>query len=307
MTEGLGIHKAICALKLAIAQGGGVQKERKAPMGYSFRGIEDFDNILCGLSAEHGVAMYPRVTDREVIHGTTAKGGYQSHVFLTIDWTFVCASDGSREVVTTCGEAMDTQDKAINKAMQASRKYAILMVLMIPTAGDDTEIYVPEPAPVPAAPISSPAQVPVPELPRGDLLPAKPRPAPPRVGAPGKRGPNKPKPDGLTLETNGPDAAGDIANGTVAPTEAASESLLGRIGEVQTFPLLFAIAGDADKTTDQVARDELMLAVKHRAVLLFADAKNMDGVKEGFDLVRALGSPDDLKRAANEAFVRFRR
>ncbi len=321
MTECLGIHKSICDIKRAIAKGGGIQKDRSAPMGYKFRGIEDFDNILCGLTAEHGVIMYPRVTNREVLHGTTAKGSYQSHVFLTIDWTFVCSLDGSREVVTTCGEAMDTQDKAINKAMQASRKYAILMVLMIPTAGDDTEIYVPEPASPVAAPLAvaaTPAADPIAaQVTNGALLPvvpAEPKPAP-RQGKPGVRGPNKPKPVAAPAEITHP---AEVLNGTAPPTpamdflvegtrppEMSEGALLGAIGEAMSFPLLFAIASDADKEQEPY-RAELMTAVKHRAVLLFADAKDMAGVREGFELVKAMGSPDELKHAANNAYGRFR-
>ncbi len=338
MTEGLGIIAAINRVKRALTSGGGIAKNGKA-MGYAFRGIEDIDAVLCGLTAEHGIVVCPRVTNREVIHGLTKNGGYNAHVYLTVDWAFT-HEDGSSVTVTTVGEAMDTQDKAANKAMQAARKYAYILTFMIPVAGDDTEIYVPEPAARvatigssrPAEPgripgidtpiamqvarenMAAPAADPIAaQVTNGALLPvapAEPKPAP-RQGKPGVRGPNKPKPVAPPAEITHP---AEVLNGT-APTEPAHaghvvqpdgpDALLGLIGDTNTFPLLFAVASDADKAPEPF-RTELMTAVKHRAVLLFADAKDMAGVREGFELVKAMGSPDELKHAANTAYGRFR-
>ena len=302
---GLGIHKAICSIKAAIAAGGGVQKERSAPMGYKFRGIEDFDNILCGMTAEHGVVMYPRVVDRDLREGVTAKGGYQLHVFLTIDWTFVCADDGSSVVVTTIGEAMDTQDKAVNKAMQASRKYAILMVLMIPTAGDDTEIYVPEPklmtVEIPAV-VHAVAQAALDDI--AALPPLRADDSIVRQGPTVKRtrGPNKPKeaPAEITQPA-------EVLNGAVVVDDVAD--LIGRIENVQTFPLLYAFAQDMDSQTANGSSDRAAVfeAVKSKAIALFAAAQNAAGVQEGFELVSALGQPIELKQAANAAYARYRK
>ncbi len=325
--SGTGIHKALCAIKAAIASGGGVQKTRQAPMGYQFRGIEDFDNILCGLTAEHGVVMYPRILSKEIHHGTTAKGGYQSHVIVEMEWRFFCAEDGSHVNASTMGEAMDTQDTAFNKAMQASRKYAILMVLMIPTAGDDTEIYVPEPAAKAAvqelhhqevaarAKANGPA-----ELPKGDLLPAGE--VPKRT-----RGPNKPKEPQQTAAEPTPanylitdaktiDVPAEITNpGAVLngaepfPSEPAQpKSLLARVFDTNTFGVLYATLQDAESSMPPASPQlqALQEAVVKRAVTLFADAKDMKAVTEGFELVSALGQPPVLKAAANAAYGRYR-
>jgi hypothetical protein len=45
--------------------------------------------------------------------------------------------DGSKHVVKTCGEAMDSADKATNKAMSAAYKYALFQAFCIPTEGDN--------------------------------------------------------------------------------------------------------------------------------------------------------------------------
>jgi len=333
--DGLGIHKAICALKLAIAGGGGIQKGRQAPMGYKFRGIEDFDNILCGLSAEHQIAMYPRILSKELRDGTTEKGKYQSHAILEIEWTLVSALDGSKQVTSTVGEAMDTQDKALNKAMQASRKYAILMVLMIPTAGDDTEIYVPEPAAaaqqaVPrgfgadenAAPgvqlaaaatqpadtakrtrgPNKPKEAPAQELPRGDLQPVQQTQAEPTPA-------NYPLTQARTVDVP---AEMPFPNGNgVAPPQQqnGATAAVSRINTTNTFAILYAFAQDADQHFGGNHPDRKFVfdAIKSRAIALFASAPDMKGVQEGLELVTALGQPDDLKQAANLAYGKFRK
>lgn len=315
---GLGIHKAINAIKERLARGGGIGKEGKA-MGYAFRGIESLDHVLCGMTAEHGIVMYPRVIDREVFHGTTAKGGYNCHVFLTVEWTFVCATDGSRETVVTVGEAMDTQDKSANKAMQASRKYAMTMTYMIPVAGDDTETYVPEPAPGSTAAATAPQ-------------PQQPPQAQTEEPAKRTRGPNKPK------DTSAPLPAGNLlpvqqtkaepvptnyqpttvvelaempfpnGNGVAPAQPGGPTQVVSRINNTNTFAILYAFAQDADQqyAANHPDRDFVFGAIKSRAIALFAAAKDMPGVQEGFELVNAMGAPDDLKKAANEAYGRFR-
>jgi hypothetical protein len=47
----------------------------------------------------------------------------------------VAAEDGSRHTISVVGEAMDSGDKATNKAMSAAFKYACMEVFCIPTEG----------------------------------------------------------------------------------------------------------------------------------------------------------------------------
>lgn len=69
-------------------------------------------------------------------------------VRLVVDHHFY-AKDGSSVVCTTVGEAMDSGDKASNKAMSAALKYALTETYMIPTyeADRDTEDASPERGP----------------------------------------------------------------------------------------------------------------------------------------------------------------
>ena len=302
---GMGLNKAIAAIKATLAGGGGIQKGRQAPMGYAFRGIEDFDNILCGLTAQHGVNIYPRVTRREIIHGKTAKGTYQAHVILDVEFKFVHL-DGSYEIAATCGEAMDTQDKAHNKAMQAARKYAIVQVFQIPVGGDDTEVYVPE-----NAPHQEPAKDASPQQ-------AAPLPPPAQAAPPAEkrtRGPNKPKDEPPAPPAQEPAQqaapAGEpelpFPHGPAGVTTNDIDGLVDRIGAVSTFPLLFAIAQDAEESTKGGPdRPGVFAAIRTRAIHLFDAAKSMKEVQEGFEIVTALGQPPDVAAAANKAYAKYR-
>jgi len=53
------------------------------------------------------------------------------------EFDFVCAEDGSKATARTFGEAMDSGDKATNKAMSAAYKYACFQTFAIPTEGDN--------------------------------------------------------------------------------------------------------------------------------------------------------------------------
>ena len=59
------------------------------------------------------------------------------YVTVEAEFDFVSAEDGSKHIVKTFGEAMDSGDKATNKAMSAAYKYACLQAFSIPTEGDN--------------------------------------------------------------------------------------------------------------------------------------------------------------------------
>lgn len=157
------------ALAKMIAAVGVVGKNRKnAAQGYQFRGIDDVLSACQGVLAEHGVVCVPRVVEREREVVATKNGGSMASVRLLVDHTFF-ARDGSFVVCTTLGEAMDSGDKASNKAMSAALKYALVETLCIPTFEDerDTETASPEMAaptpqsgkpPTTAAATKAPAQ-----------------------------------------------------------------------------------------------------------------------------------------------------
>lgn len=131
------ILKAINKVQAQLAKEG-IGKDRKnQAQGYSFRGIDDMYNVLSPLLASHGIVVLPAYSDRQVVEREGRNGGALFYTTLRGDFTLRSSEDGSEVKVTTYGEAMDSGDKATNKAMSAALKYAFMQTFTIPTEGDN--------------------------------------------------------------------------------------------------------------------------------------------------------------------------
>jgi hypothetical protein len=117
----------------------GIAKAHKNSQGsgYMFRGIDDVYAALSPLLAKHRLVMIPRIVQREVIERQSKSGGALFYVSVHAEFDFVSAIDGTTHTAATFGEAMDSGDKATNKAMSAAYKYAAFMTFAIPTEGDN--------------------------------------------------------------------------------------------------------------------------------------------------------------------------
>lgn len=127
------VYEAISKVAAAMSQEG-ISKARKNTMqNYHFRGIDDVLNALSSALTEAGLVILPRVVDRECVERQTAKGGAIFYVTVNVEFDLVAVEDGSKHTVVTYGEAMDSADKATNKAMSAAYKYLALLTFCIPT------------------------------------------------------------------------------------------------------------------------------------------------------------------------------
>lgn len=135
--DGPAVYSAIAAVMGEIAREGIAKSNRNQQQGYNFRGIDDVYNALSSVLARNGLLILPRVLSRETVERTTAKGSPLFFVTVEMEFTLVAASDGSAHVIKTYGEAMDSADKATNKAMSAAFKYAAMQTFCIPTEGDN--------------------------------------------------------------------------------------------------------------------------------------------------------------------------
>lgn len=127
----------------AIAKG-----KRNSTQGFSYRGIDDVMNELHPILAKCGIFIVPTVLDEQRSTGTTSKGGNMFYTRQKIQFKFY-AKDGSNIEAVVIGEAMDSGDKASNKALSVGLKYALLQVFCIPTEEEkDTDAenpdYVPQ-------------------------------------------------------------------------------------------------------------------------------------------------------------------
>ena len=141
------IYAAINAIQKKLNKTGITKSHKNQTQGYNFRGIDDVYNVLSPLMAEHGVCIMPRMTARTMTERTTQKGGVLFSVCVEAEFDFVSSEDGSRHTVKTFGEAMDSGDKATNKAMSAAYKYACFQTFAIPVAGEndgDAKTYKPK-------------------------------------------------------------------------------------------------------------------------------------------------------------------
>ena len=124
------------AINQAMGQISAIAKGRKNQMqGFQYRGIDDVMNELHPILTECGIFVVPTVLDEQRTTGTTNKGGTMFYTRLKIKFTFY-AKDGSSVESIVIGEAMDSGDKASNKALSIGLKYALLQVFCIPTEDD---------------------------------------------------------------------------------------------------------------------------------------------------------------------------
>ena len=131
------VYEKIAAITAELSKVGISKDSKNQSQGYKFRGIDQVYGALSPLLAKHGLCILPRVTAREVVERQNRQGTALFYVTLTVEFDFVAAEDGSKHTVVTIGEAMDSGDKASNKAMSAAYKYAAFQAFCIPTEGDN--------------------------------------------------------------------------------------------------------------------------------------------------------------------------
>lgn len=139
------VYQKIAAVQGELAKVGISKSRRNQQQGYNFRGIDEVYAALSPLLASNGLIIVPRILSRECVEGQTRKGDPLFRVTVHAEFDFIAAEDGSIHTAATFGEAMDSADKATNKAMSAAYKYAAFMTFAIPTEGDnDADASTPE-------------------------------------------------------------------------------------------------------------------------------------------------------------------
>lgn len=124
------IHSAMIAVMRDIGHIG--KSSRNQAQNFNFRGIDAVYNELHSLLAKHGVVTIPIAGTPTSEERTNKNGTVLRFVTLPMTYRFV-AEDGSFIESSVIGEAMDSGDKAINKAMAIAHKYALLQTFLIPT------------------------------------------------------------------------------------------------------------------------------------------------------------------------------
>lgn len=132
------VYRAINNVQAELAKIGISKSKRNSQgAGYNFRGIDDVYNVLSSIMAVHGLCIVPRMIARTCEERQSKNGGALFYVTVEAEFDLVSADDGSKHTARTFGEAMDSGDKATNKAMSAAYKYMAFQTFAIPTEGDN--------------------------------------------------------------------------------------------------------------------------------------------------------------------------
>ena len=124
------IHAAIIGVMADVGAVG--KKNKNKDQGFMYRGIDAVMNALQPAMIKNKLFVVPTVVSEERTERQTAKGGTLFYTRLRVKYEFI-AEDGSSVVAEVIGEAMDSGDKATNKAMSIAYKYACFQVFCIPT------------------------------------------------------------------------------------------------------------------------------------------------------------------------------
>lgn len=131
--------------------------ERNDAQNFNFRGIDSVINAVGPKLREHKVVVLPELVDVKL--GTVEVGNGDrrrpiGHVVVQVKYRFIGPA-GDELSATVPGEAMDSGDKAIAKAMSVAYRIALLQALCIPTDEPDPDTQVYERAPAaPAEPLA---------------------------------------------------------------------------------------------------------------------------------------------------------
>ena len=131
------IYEAMAQVAMAI---GPVAKNmRNVEGGYGARSIDDVLNAVHTPLTDAGVVVIPEVLEADYATVEVGKNRTQMRqATLRVRYTFYGPNGDSVSAVGQ-GEALDSADKATNKAMSAAFKYVLLHTFTIPLVGDDAD------------------------------------------------------------------------------------------------------------------------------------------------------------------------
>lgn len=114
---------------------------------YAFASESDLTDMIRPLLANEGVFLFSSMDAVEQSPIESKNGAIGTHATVTMTFTFIDAETGELRASTWTGEAMDYQDKSINKAATAALKYFLLKTFLISTgeSDDDADNATPEP------------------------------------------------------------------------------------------------------------------------------------------------------------------
>lgn len=133
------IFTALTQMQEEISQTG-IEKSLEArtqdgKLMYKARGIDGVYNFLSPLFAKYGVVIGVDCKSKET-DVIQLKHSVAFQTTVTVEYSFTSKQDGSTHKITIMGEARDSGDKGLSKALSMAFKYACFQVLCIPVCDD---------------------------------------------------------------------------------------------------------------------------------------------------------------------------
>jgi ERF superfamily len=141
----------------------GIGKDRvNQQQHFQYRGIDDVRDAVAPLLVKNKLLILPKVISRDMTERESKNGGALFCVLLKLEYEFLSVEDGSTKTIGPLyAEAMDSGDKATNKAMSAAYKTLCIDTFCIRTKGDevasdpDATVHEVVPQPEPPPPIQT--------------------------------------------------------------------------------------------------------------------------------------------------------
>lgn len=134
------VTRAILSVMDDLAKVGIAKDRTNQQQHFQYRGIDDLRNVLAPLLVRHKLLILSRVLERELIERESKQGGALFSVVLKMEYDFISVEDESSKTVGPFfGEAMDSGDKATNKALSIAYKYMCFDTFCIRTEGSDAD------------------------------------------------------------------------------------------------------------------------------------------------------------------------
>ena len=111
--------------------------------GFKFRSIDDTVASVRKALIKHNVAIVPEVVNSEKSTYQTKSGAVMNVSDVLVNYSFI-AEDGSSVVATMAGQASDSGDKAVSKALSMAFKYLCFQTFLCGTDGDPDAEVAPE-------------------------------------------------------------------------------------------------------------------------------------------------------------------
>ncbi|MGK3093743.1 ERF family protein [Streptomyces sp. WAC01490] len=103
--------------------------QKNTHQNYNFRGIDDVMSAMAGPMRTHGVFILPTIAVQQ-----QDRDGKVTRTLIKMRYR-IYGPAGDCLIAEVPGEAFDTADKSMNKAMSAALKYLLFMLFMLPVDG----------------------------------------------------------------------------------------------------------------------------------------------------------------------------